>query len=73
MKLSDRPTDMLLRQLQANRNAARYRNPETGKRHHAHVAQFRPYFVREIIAMRDELRKRGLRPVFGRANLEQRC
>lgn len=58
MNISDRPTEMLLRQLKANRNAARYRNPETGKRHHAHLAQYRPHFVREILAMRAELRNR---------------
>lgn len=54
-----RPTEMLVRQLAANRNAARYRNPEKPWiRHHAHVAAFRPWFVREMMAMRDELRKR---------------
>lgn len=62
MTLFERPTDMLLRQLKANRNAARYRNPETGQRHHAHVKLFRPYFVREMLAMRAELRKRGINP-----------
>lgn len=60
MRIEDRPTDMLLRQLQANRNAARYRNPETGKRHHAHIDRYRPHFVREMITMRNELRRRGL-------------
>ena len=70
MRIEDRPTDMLLRQFKANRNAARYRNPETGKRHHAHVAQFRPYFVREMLAMRKELRLRG---VFGTGAQEERC
>lgn len=55
-----RPTEMLLRQMKANRNAARYRNPEKPKvRHHAHIDRFRPYFVREMLWMRDELRKRG--------------
>ena len=58
MNIADRPTDMLLRQHAANRSAAKYRNPETGKRHHAHLPQFRPWFVREILAMRSELRHR---------------
>jgi hypothetical protein len=53
-KIKDRPTDMLERQMQANRNAARNR------RHHAHLAQYRPHFVREILAMRQELRKRKM-------------
>lgn len=59
MKIEDRPTEMLERQLQANRNAALYRNPETGKRHHAHIDRYRPHFVREILAMRSELRNRS--------------
>lgn len=58
MKIEDRPTEMLLRQLHANRNAARYRNPENGKRHHAHWMPYRPHFVREILAMRAELKQR---------------
>lgn len=58
MRIEERPTDMLMRQQAANRNAARYRNPETGKRHHAHIPQFRPWFVREMLAMRAELRRR---------------
>ena len=58
--LEKRPTEMLVRQMQANRNAARYRNPENGKRHHAHVDLFRPYFVRELLAMRAELRRRNV-------------
>lgn len=53
-----RGTEMLKRQLAANRNAARYRNPETGRRHFAHVMPFRPHFVREMLWMRDELRIR---------------
>lgn len=53
MKLEDRPTEMLLRQMLANRSAARRRD------HHAHVLPFRPYFVREILAMRAELKRRG--------------
>ena len=55
-----RPTEMLIRQLQANRNAARYRNPEKPWiRHHAHIDRFRPHFVLEMLAMRAELRRRG--------------
>lgn len=63
-----RPTEMLLRQLEANRNAARYRNPETGKRHHAHVMEFRKHFVLEILAMRAELRSRGVAAPRGGTN-----
>lgn len=58
IQFSARPTDMLLRQLEANRNAARYRNPETGRRHYAHEPPYRSHFVVEILAMRSELRKR---------------
>jgi hypothetical protein len=55
----ERPTEMLLRQMQANRSAARYRNPEKPWiRHHAHLPRFRPYFVGEMLAMRAELRLR---------------
>jgi hypothetical protein len=58
IKLEDRPTDMLERQLQANRGAARYRNPETGIRHYAHDPFYRRFFVMEILAMKKELRNR---------------
>lgn len=47
---------MLLRQMQANRNAARY------SRHFAHIMPFRPHFVREIVAMRHELHNRLANP-----------
>lgn len=53
-----RPTEMLVRQLQANRTAARYRNPETGRRHFAHVLPFRPHFIGEMLAMHAELKRR---------------
>ena len=53
MKIEDRPTDMLLRQLAANRSAAR------DQKHHAHIDRYRPHFVREILAMRAELRRRA--------------
>lgn len=59
MRIEDRPTEMLVRQLAANRSAARYRNPENGKRHHAHLMPYRPHFVREILAMRAVLRTRA--------------
>lgn len=62
MKIADRPTEMLERQMLANRNAARYRNPETGKRHHAHIDRFRPHFVLEILEMRKILRARARTP-----------
>lgn len=59
MSIESRPTDMLQRQLHANRVAARMRNPETGRRHFAHTLPYRPFFVREMLAMKEELRKRG--------------
>lgn len=52
----ERPTDMLLRQMQANRNAARYRNDY--KRHFCHLPIFRSAFIRDILAIRNELRCR---------------
>lgn len=57
-QIACRPTDMLERQLRANRNAARYRNPETGRLHFAHTLPYRPHFVIEMLQMRAELRKR---------------
>lgn len=59
MNIEDRPTDMLMRQLAANRFAARYRNPETGRRNFSHILPYRPFFVREMLAMRAELQKRA--------------
>lgn len=58
---SARPDDMLQRQLKANRNAVRYRNPETGKRHYCHFKQFIKPFLKDICGLRAELRKRGLK------------
>lgn len=58
MRIEERPTEMIERQLQANRNAARYRNPENGRRHHAHLMPFRPHFVLEIMTMRAVLKSR---------------
>lgn len=52
MKIEERPTEMLLRQLAANRGAARQR------RHYAHQTPYRRRFVLEMIAMRAELRRR---------------
>jgi hypothetical protein len=57
---SARPTDMIKRQLAANRFAIRYRNPETGKRHFCHLPYF-PYkaaFLRDTLGLRAELKKR---------------
>lgn len=59
MKIPSRPTDMLLRQMAANRAAARYRNPQTKRGHFAHLLPYRPHFVREIVEMRRELRARA--------------
>lgn len=53
-----RPTEMLERQLQANRKAARDRMDKYGRKTFQHILPYRPWFVREILAMRDELRKR---------------
>lgn len=52
-----RPTEMLLRQLSANRVAARGRDAN-GHKLFCHIKPFRPHFVREMLWMRDELRKR---------------
>jgi hypothetical protein len=49
---------MLERQLRANRNAAKFRNPETGRQNFSHLLPYRPYFVREMWAMRRELQSR---------------
>ena len=61
MDHSERPTDMLARQMTANRNAACYRNRETGARHFCHDSRYRAAFVRDILAIRKELRSRGVR------------
>lgn len=50
---ASRPADMLRRQLLANRKAARDR------RSFAHLMPYRPHFVRDILALRAELRRRG--------------
>jgi hypothetical protein len=62
VRIEDRPTEMLERQLSANRSAARYRNLENGRRHFAHVSPFRPHFVREIVLMRQVLKSRANHP-----------
>lgn len=46
------------RQLAALRAAARYRNPETGRRHFAHIMPYRPHFVTGILELRRLLRTR---------------
>lgn len=61
MTHGERPTEMLIRQQAANRKAAQYRNPETGKRHHAHFDLFRAAFIRDILAIRKELRERKVK------------
>jgi hypothetical protein len=54
-----RPTEMLERQLLANRKAARERFvPNTRRKTFQHILPYRPHFVREILWMRDELRRR---------------
>jgi len=58
VKIKDRPTDMLQRQLAANRVAARGRDKH-GRKLFCHLMPFRPYFVREMLAMRAELRRRS--------------
>lgn len=60
MNIPDRPTDMLIRQQTANRKAIRYRNPETGWRHFCHDKLYRRAYVLDILAIRAELRKRGV-------------
>lgn len=59
MKIEDRPTEMLKRQLLANRKAARDRKDEKGRLKFPHILPYRPHFVMEILAMRAELRRRG--------------
>lgn len=51
---------MLERQLLANRKAARERFiPNTKRKTFQHILPYRPYFVRDILAMRAELRRRS--------------
>ena len=57
MNHDDRPTDMLLRQQEANRKAARYRD-DKGRQNFCHLPMFRFAFIRDILAIRAELRKR---------------
>ena len=57
-----RPTEMLERQLLANRKHVVDRDPK-GRKLWGHLPQYRPFFVREMLWMRDELRKRrSIRP-----------
>lgn len=48
--------DYALRALKAYRNVARYRNPETGARHFAHIKPFRSPIVQGIYEIRSYLR-----------------
>lgn len=60
--VEERPTEMLERQLAANRKAARtWVINETGRKwkHFSHVLPYRPHFVMEILAMRRVLRNRA--------------
>jgi hypothetical protein len=59
VKIEDRPTEMLERQMLANRNAARNRLDRNGRKTFPHILPYRPHFVREILAMRAELRARA--------------
>jgi hypothetical protein len=45
--------------LGAFRKAARYRNPETGRRHFAHDPTYRKHFVLRILELRRRLKSRG--------------
>jgi hypothetical protein len=42
--------------LRVLRVAARFRNPENGRRHFAHEKVFRPAFVRRLVQLRRALR-----------------
>lgn len=61
MRHEDRPTDMLQRQLFANRASVRYRNPETGMRHFCHLPLYREAFLRDILSARKVLKSRGVK------------
>lgn len=61
-----RPTEMLQRQLLANRKAARtWIVDERGnkRRNFSHDRTYRRFFVAEIVVMRGELRSRGVRRI----------
>jgi hypothetical protein len=62
MKIEQRPTEMLERQLLANRKAARQRLDKYGRKTFQHIMPYRPHFVRDILAMRAELRRRNAAP-----------
>ena len=53
-----RTTEELERGLLANRKHAIARDPK-GRKLWGHILPFRPFFVREMLWMRDELRKRS--------------
>lgn len=52
---------MLVRQLAANRAAAKGRDKH-GRKLFCHILPYRPHFVREMLAMRSELRRRAAAP-----------
>ena len=60
MKHSDRPLDMLHRQLQANRAAIKYRNPETKRRHFCHLPLFKQAFLTDIKLLREAIREKTI-------------
>ena len=57
--IEDMATDRLRETLKALRNAVRYRNPETGRRHFCHGSEHRAVFADGIKQRRDELRRRN--------------
>jgi hypothetical protein len=60
MKHSERPTEMLLRQMAARRGAARFRNKQTGQRHFCHEKTFCAAFVEDTLFLRREIRSRAV-------------
>ena len=59
MRIDQRPTEMLERQLSALRSAARQpRSPKFPARHFVHNPLYRASVVRDVLAMRAELRRR---------------
>lgn len=53
---SERPLDMLQRQLEANRAAIRYRHPQTGRRHFCHLVEYRAAYVNDCLLLRKAIR-----------------
>ena len=56
MNLPQGTVDDYRRWLGYNRSAIRYRNPETGQRHHCHWPPFRAPFIARIFAYRSAIR-----------------